>query len=200
MPKVQNKALLKMSRYDPLMISVSSTKPSNVPVVFIFFFPLNDHTCVRPVTYWMWKSNHARTRTSPFMQTSGLRDYRTRHGKPVRIQPFVYCGLQREGRCMNIWGEDGNGFTVEIHSYVTMLSAHVYLSLNPPLFSAACTVPTTKLSFEWLLAFIPNLTPKANTGGEGTRTSQKHGIRSASVSQVLVHSCAALTLNLAKLS
>lgn len=197
MPKVQNRALLKLSRYDPLMISVSSTKPSNVPAVFMFFFPLNDHTCVRPVTYWMWKSNHARTRTSPFMQTSGLRDYRTRHGKPVRIQPFVYCGLQREGRCMNIWGEDGNGFTVEIHSYVTMLSAHVYLSLNPPLFSAACTVPTTKLSFEWLLAFIPNLTPKANTGGDGTRTSQKHGIR---VSQVLVHSCAALTFNLAKLS
>lgn len=67
---------------------------------------------------------------------------------------------------MNIWGEDGNGFTVEIHSYVTMLSAHVYLSLNPPLFSAARTVLATKLSFEWLLAFIPNLSPKANTGEE----------------------------------
>lgn len=165
----------------------------------MFFFSLNDHTCVRLVTYWMWKSNHPRTRTSPFMQTSGLRDYRTRHGKPVRIQPFVYCGLQREGRCMNIWGEDGNGFTVEIHSYVTMLSAHVYLSLNPPLFFAACTVPTTKLTFDWLLAFIPNLTPKANTGGEGTRTSQKHGNRSASVS----HACAFLCspyLYMAKLS
>lgn len=116
------------------------------------------------------------------MQMSGLRDYRTRHGKPVRIQLFVYCGLQREGRCINIWGEDGNGFTVEIHSYVTMLSAHVYLSLNAPLFSADCTVSATKLSFEWLLAFIQNLSPKANTGGEGTRASQKHGIRSASVS------------------
>lgn len=43
---------------------------------------------------------------------------------------------------MNIWGEDGNSFTVEIHSYVTVLSAHVYLSLNPPLFFAACTLPT----------------------------------------------------------
>lgn len=133
------------------------------------------------------------------MQTSGLRDYRTRHGKPVRIQPFVYCGLQREGRCMNIWGEDGNGFTVEIHSYVTMLSAHVYLSLKPPLFFAACTVPTTKRSFEWVLAFIPNLKLKPNTGGEGIRTSQKHGTRSAWVSQVLVHYCAALFFNLAKL-
>lgn len=98
---------------------------------------------------------------------------------------------------MNIWGEDGNGFTVEIHSYVTLLSAHVYLSLNPPIFSAACTLSAVQLSFEWLLAFIPNLSPKANTGGEGTRTSQKHGFRSASVSQVLVHSCAALTINLA---
>lgn len=102
---------------------------------------------MRPVTYWMWKSNHARTRTSPFMQTSGLRDYRTRHGKAVRLQPFVYCGLQREGRCMNIWGEDGNGFTVEILSYVTMLSAHVYLSLNSPLFSAACTIQCQPLSY-----------------------------------------------------
>lgn len=37
MPKVQNRTLLKLSRYDPLMISVSSTKPSNVSVIFIFF-------------------------------------------------------------------------------------------------------------------------------------------------------------------
>lgn len=101
---------------------------------------------------------------------------------------------------MNIWREDGNGFTVEIHSYVTMLSAHVYLSLNAPLFSAARTVLVTNLSFEWLLAFIPNLSPKANTGEEGTRTSPKHEVCSAAVSQVLVHSCAGLTISLAKLS
>lgn len=46
MPKVQNRALLKLSRYDPLMISVSSTKPSNVPTVFTFFFSLErPHLC-----------------------------------------------------------------------------------------------------------------------------------------------------------
>lgn len=127
MPKVQNRALLKLSRYDPLMISVSSTKPSNVPTVFTFFFPLNDHTCVRLVTYWMWKSNHARTRTSPFMQTSGLRDYRTRHGKPVRIQPFVYCGLQREGRCMNIWGGGWKRF----HRRDTLIRHNAFRSCVP---------------------------------------------------------------------
>lgn len=94
---------------------------------------------------------------------------------------------------MNLWVEDGNGFTVEIHSYVTMLSAHVYLSLNPSLFCAARTVLVTKLSFEWLLAFVPNLSPKRNTG-EVTRTFPKRGVCSASVSQVLVHSCAGLTI------
>lgn len=71
---------------------------------------------------------------------------------------------------MNIWGEDGNGFIVEIRSYVTMLSAHVYLSLNPPLFSAALTVLVTKHFSNGCLHFVPNLPPKANTSEEGTRT------------------------------
>lgn len=68
-----------------------------------------------------------------------------------------------------------------------------------PLFSAACTVLVTKLSFERLLAFVPNLSPEANTVEEGSRTSPKHGVCLASVSQVLMHSCAGFTINLAKL-
>lgn len=45
MPKVQNRALLKFSRYDPLIIFVSSTKPSIVPAVFTFFSLERPHLC-----------------------------------------------------------------------------------------------------------------------------------------------------------
>lgn len=97
MPKVQNRAFLKLSRYDPFMISIFSTRPSNVSVVFIFFFPLNDHTCVRPVTYWMRKSNHARTRTSRSCRRQACVIIERDMGSPLESSCSFIVGCKEKG-------------------------------------------------------------------------------------------------------
>lgn len=75
---------------------------------------------------------------------------------------------------MNIWGGGWKRF----HRRDTLIRHNAFRSCvpqpEPSIVLRSLYTANHKLSFEWLLAFIPNLTPKANTGGEGTRTSQKH--------------------------